>query len=239
MNMFPVVILCGGRATRLYPVTRAIPKALVDVRGEPFIHWQLALLRKNGVREVVICAGYLGRQIKAFVGDGSAWGLCVRYSFDGKKLRGTGGALKKAFPLLPDTFFVMYGDSYLTVNLRNVAAYFHRRRKDALMTVYRNNNAYDASNIVFRGGSIRVYDKVRRDPAMRHIDYGLSIVTKKAFALMGRRTVFDLADLYQLLVRDNRMLGFAVRRRFYEIGSFAGLAAARKELPVAGAEAGQ
>lgn len=231
-GLFPVVILCGGRATRLYPVTKNIPKSLVDVQGKPFISWQLSLLRKNGIQDVVICAGYLGRQIKAYVGDGTAWGLRVRYSFDGNTLRGTGGAIRKAFPLLPECFFVMYGDSYLPVSFRAVAAQFTRNNQPALMTVYRNNNRFDTSNVLYRGGVIRAYDKTHPTADMRHIDYGLGILSKAAFRVMAKKTVFDLAHLYGRLVAGKAVLGYEVRRRFYEIGSFTGLAAAQKHLPV-------
>src|SRR3954452_22252294 len=113
----PVALLAGGLATRLRPITETIPKALVDLAGRPFIDHQLDLLRRNGVRTVVLCLGHLGEQVQAHCGDGSRYGLTLRYSFDGDKLLGTGGAIRRAAHLLdggPDgTFWVMYGDSYM------------------------------------------------------------------------------------------------------------------------------
>src|SRR5579862_4785248 len=111
--LFPVVILAGGLATRLRPLTETIPKALIEINGEPFIAHQLCLLAARGVQEVVLCLGYLGEQIIDFVGDGKKFGLNVKYVFDGEKLLGTAGAIKHAFSALPDTFFVLNGDSYL------------------------------------------------------------------------------------------------------------------------------
>src|SRR3954466_3570200 len=120
----PVALLAGGLATRLRPITTRIPKALVEVAGRPFIDHQLALLRRNGIRRVVLCLGYLGEQVQAYLGDGRAIGMQLRYSFDGERLLGTGGALRRAVPLLGQVCWVMYGDSYLDIDYQAVLAFF-------------------------------------------------------------------------------------------------------------------
>jgi N-acetyl-alpha-D-muramate 1-phosphate uridylyltransferase len=219
-----VVILAGGVATRLRPITETIPKALLAVAGEPFIAHQLLLLRKNGIKKVVICSGYLSKQIEDFVGDGSRFGLSVTYSVDGEKLLGTGGAIKKALPLLEDEFFVMYGDSYLTVNFKHVYDSFISSLSMGLMTVFKNYNAWDNSNIVFEGGKIITYDKKHKIKGMDYIDYGLGILKKPAFDAMAAREVFDLSELYQDIISKDQMSGYEVPERFYEIGSLSGLA---------------
>src|SRR5262245_12440836 len=112
--MLPAAILAGGLATRLRPITEKIPKALIEINGEPFLAHQLRLLRGNGIERVVICAGYLGEQIRGFAGNGNRFQLHIDYSFDGPVLLGTGGALRRALGLLGPAFFVIYGDSYLT-----------------------------------------------------------------------------------------------------------------------------
>ena len=111
--LYPVAILAGGLATRLQPLTRTLPKALVDVNGEPFVAHQLRLLRSRGIARVVICASHLGEMLLEYVGDGTRFGLEVGFSFDGPRPLGTAGALRKALPLLSEAFFVLYGDSYL------------------------------------------------------------------------------------------------------------------------------
>jgi N-acetyl-alpha-D-muramate 1-phosphate uridylyltransferase len=120
----PVVILAGGLATRLRPITETIPKALVEVAGLPFLEHQIDLLKRNAIAEVILCVGYLGEMIEQRYGDGKALGIRIAYSFDGPKLLGTGGAIKRALALLPDAFFVLYGDSYLPVDYRAVATAF-------------------------------------------------------------------------------------------------------------------
>jgi len=217
-----VVIIAGGIATRLRPITETVPKAMLMVAGKPFIAHQLFLLQKNGIEKVVICSGYLSDKIEDFVGDGSKFGLSVTFSRDGEKLLGTGGAVKKALPLLRDNFFVMYGDSYLTVNFKDVYNYFLSQQKIGLMTVFKNRDAWDKSNIVFKGGRIITYDKKNTTKEMEYIDYGLGILEKSAFDVMAARDVFDLSELYQDVISKEGMCGYEVSERFYEIGSKSG-----------------
>lgn len=204
---------------RLHPVTQTIPKALVEVRGEPFLAHQLRLLRSRGIERVVICTGYLGGMIHEFAGDGSAFGLTVGYSDDGPQPRGTAGAVRRALPLLGATFFTIYGDSYLPCDYLAVQRSFFASGKAALMTVYRNEGSWDASNVKFACGRIVAYDKRVRTPEMRHIDYGLGVFHARAFD--GSQT--DLGALYQDLLGAGELAGYEVTERFYEVGSFGGI----------------
>src|SRR5215207_2039576 len=177
----PVAILAGGLATRLRPITEKIPKLLVEVAGEPFFSHQIRLLKKAGLSRLVLCVGYLGEKIIELYGDGSKWGVKIDYVFDGPKLLGTGGALIKALPFLGDSFYVLYGDSYLPIDYLAVGEFFLRSRKEGLMTVYENRGRYDTSNVWFEDGAIKVYDKEVKVPQMHHIDYGLGVFHDTAF----------------------------------------------------------
>ena len=154
----PVAILAGGLATRLRPITGKIPKSLVPVAGKPFLAHQLEMLHARGIRRAVLCIGYLGEMIQRDFGD-EAFGVKLDYSFDGEKLLGTGGAIKRALPLLGKDFFVLYGDSYLPIEFAPIAEAFHRSGKLGLMTVYRNEGKYDTSNVIFADGEIKIYEK--------------------------------------------------------------------------------
>jgi len=219
----PVAILAGGLATRLRPITEKIPKSLVPVAGKPFLVHQLELLRSRGIRHAVLCIGYLGEMIQRDFGDGSAFGVKLDYSFDGPKLLGTGGAIKRALPMLGQEFFVLYGDSYLPIEYRPIVEFFRRSGRLGLMTVYRNEGRYDTSNVVFADGEIKVYDKKIRLPEMRHIDYGLSLFKASVFDSYSAEKPFDLAEVMGKLVREKQLAGYEVRERFYEMGSPAGL----------------
>jgi NDP-sugar pyrophosphorylase family protein len=226
----PVAILAGGLATRLGDITKKIPKALLEVAGKPFVVHQLELLRKAGVTRVVLCVQHLADQIEAVLGDGSAFGLDVRYSYDGDKLVGTGGALRRALPQLGDDFFVLYGDSYLICDYQGIADSYRASGKLGLMTVYKNDGQYDASNVKYRDGQLLQYDKTPGIPGMTHIDWGLGVLSSRAFDPYPADTKLDLAVIYQDLLARDQLAGYEVYERFYEIGSVAGLEDTRRLL---------
>ncbi|MBK6877375.1 MAG: NTP transferase domain-containing protein [Ignavibacteria bacterium] len=221
--MNQLVLLAGGKATRLRPVTETIPKSMLEVAGKPFIAHQLELVRKNAIEKVLVCASFLGEQIKNYLGDGSRFGMSVEYSFDGDELLGTGGAIKKAMNMLDEQFYVMYGDSYLNTDFELINEYFFAQSKPALMTVYLNEGKWDNSNVLFEKGNLLKYDKVNRTSDMKHIDYGLGILPKQAFEEYNNKTVFDLSEIYGKLLKKDLLAGYEVKERFYEIGSFTGL----------------
>jgi NDP-sugar pyrophosphorylase family protein len=221
--MLPVAILAGGLATRLRPLTDRVPKALLGIAGRPFIFHQLELLKRQGVDRVVLCVGHLGEQLEAAVGDGRTLGLAIRYSFDGPELLGTGGALKQALPLLGERFFVLNGDSYLPCSFAQVQSAYEASRRRALMTVLRNNNRWDRSNVIFRNGELIEYDKNSRRPDMSHIDFGLSVFSSGVFSTYGKSKVIDLADICRELLSAGQLAAVEVSERFYEIGSPRGI----------------
>jgi N-acetyl-alpha-D-muramate 1-phosphate uridylyltransferase len=219
----PVAILAGGLATRLHPVTTTVPKALVDVGGRPFAEHQLDWLSSQGVEHVVFCVAHLGGMIRDALGDGSQWKLHIDYVFDGGTLLGTAGALKRALPLLGEAFFVLYGDSLLTCDLPDIERAFRASGRAGLMTVFGNDDKWDRSNVLFTEGRLLRYDKVNRTPEMKHIDYGLGVLTDRALAPVPPDRPFDLAAVYQRLLADNNLAGLEITERFYEIGSPEGL----------------
>jgi NDP-sugar pyrophosphorylase family protein len=226
----PVAILAGGLATRLRPLTETIPKALVELAGKPFAVHQLELLRSHGIRRVVWCVGHLGEQVESSLGDGRRFGLELAYAYDGAQLLGTGGALRHALPLLGDRFFVLYGDSYLQCDYAGIALAFTESAKLGLMTVFKNEGNWDTSNVAYANGRILRYDKKRRGPEMRHIDYGLGAFKSAAFAPYPESGRLDLEKVYQDLVARDELAAFEVEQRFYEVGSPAGLEETRRLL---------
>jgi N-acetyl-alpha-D-muramate 1-phosphate uridylyltransferase len=221
--MLPIAILAGGLATRLRPLTSTIPKSLIDINGEPFVAHQLRLLRNHRIDSIVLCVGHLGELIRDRIGDGAAYGVKVEYVFDGPAPLGTAGAIKKALPLLGDAFFVIYGDSYLPCDYGAVQEAFLAGNKPALMTVFRNEGLWDASNVEFEQGGIVAYDKKSRTARMRWIDYGLGAFRSSAFQIVPDGKSYDMASLYQSLLQQGGLAGFEIKDRFYEIGSFVGL----------------
>jgi NDP-sugar pyrophosphorylase family protein len=221
--MIPVAILAGGLATRLWPMTQKIPKSMINIAGVPFIDHQLRYLSAQGVSQVVICAGFLGEVIQAYVGGGSRYSLDVQYSFDGEQLLGTGGSLKKALNKLGSDFFILYGDSFLPIDFLAVEQVYFKCQKKALMTVFRNKNQWDKSNVYYKNGAIIEYDKINLKPEMNYIDYGLGVMSKKSFEPYSCGSKFDLGHVYHNLSLKDELFGYEVFERFYEIGSESGI----------------
>ncbi len=230
--MLPLAILAGGLAKRLRPLTETLPKSLVPIGGEPFVSYQLRLVRSRGVERVVMCVGYLGEMIRDFVGDGSAFGLEVEYAWDGGQPLGTAGAVRAALPLLGESFFLMYGDSYLPCDYRAVQEAFQMAGKQGLLTVFRNEGQWDTSNVEFREGRIVMYSK-QPNAGMRHIDYGLEVFRSSAFSDLPESPC-DLTTVYRSLLERDQLAAFEVGERFYEIGSFEGIAALEERLARSG-----
>jgi NDP-sugar pyrophosphorylase family protein len=222
------VVLAGGLGTRMRAHQPGVPKSLLEVAGRPFAHWQLEWLAGQGVDEVVFSIGHLGDLIEEVLGSGDQWGVAIRYLREEEgSLLGTGGAVRSAVDsgLVGSTFFVLYGDSYLDVNLREV----DRALDDALaavMTVFENRSRWDASNVVVVGDRVARYEKGLANPPadMTYIDYGVSVVTATSVTrLIPPEGASDLAPYFSQLAAAGQLGAFVAKERFYEVGSPEGL----------------
>lgn len=218
-----LAILAGGLATRLGSLTKGKPKSLIQIQGKPFLEYQLDFLKEGGIKNIVLCIGYLGEQVERHFGDGSRFGVDIMYSYDSEQLLGTAGALKNAERLLEEEFFVMYGDSYLFLDFAAATAYFEEFDKLGLMTIYKNYNRYDASNVVVENNKIKQYSKKEKSKDMIYVDYGASILRKKALELIPQNQVYSLEELFSELIKQKELLAYEVHKRFYQIGSPEGL----------------
>jgi NDP-sugar pyrophosphorylase family protein len=218
------------------PLTETMPKALLPVNGEPFADIQLRWLASLGVGDVVFSVAYLAEAIQRHVGDGAQFGLRVQYIFDGERNLGTGGALRAVIDAgaVPETFAVINGDSFLTLDLPAIERAFAESGSPALMTVMHNRDRWGASNVVYRDGRVVVYDKSRPEQwrgQMEWIDYGFIVVSRQAITEhVAPAEVADLADVMRDLSSAGQLAGFEVHERFYEVGSPEGLADLERHL---------
>lgn len=216
-----IVVLAGGLATRLYPITDKIPKSMVEVAGKPFLSHQIEIFKQNGIKEIVMCVGHFSDQIKDYYGDGKNFGIRIIYSQENEKLD-TGGAIKNALPYLDDYFFVIYGDSYLLCDYQKVFERFNRSGALGLMTVYENNNEIEPSRILLDNEYIKKY---RKDPPPRgakFAEYGLNILPKSIIGIPSESS-FPISEYFDILSNKKQLLAYDVKQRFYEIGCPEGL----------------
>jgi NDP-sugar pyrophosphorylase family protein len=218
-----VAILAGGLGTRLGKISRNTPKSLIPIAGKPFILLQLELLASQGVKEVVVCLGHLGEDIRCEIEKHNLLDISIEYSYDGSKSLGTGGAVKNALPLLGEMFAVLYGDSYLELEFSLISAYFEEQKNSSLMTFTKNESGFHPSNISKKSGNLIHYDKENILPDMAYIDFGMTFLRARDFNNYCGESSFDLATLLNQLSQESKLVGYEVERKFYEIGSISGI----------------
>jgi MurNAc alpha-1-phosphate uridylyltransferase len=221
--MLPIAILCGGFATRLGVLSRDVPKNLIEIGGKPFVDWQLELLIENGFKEFVFCVSHKSELLREHLGSGSKWGVKFKFSDDGDTQLGTGGALKKATRLLGEKFAVTYGDSYLPIDLVEVENMFLKSKALGVMTLFKNKDKFDSSNLKYQGGKLIDYDKNSKKDGFEYIDYGFTYLNVNVFEDYSERSNFGLEDVYKNLILREKLEAFEVFNRFYEIGSVGGI----------------
>tara|TARA_Y100000591_G_C21729257_1_gene643126 strand:+ start:297 stop:992 length:696 start_codon:yes stop_codon:yes gene_type:complete len=223
----PIVVLVGGLGKRLGNKVKKNPKPLIKINGKPFLELVLNNLINKGFKEIILCTGYLENKIIKFISK-KKFEAKIIISKDGKKLLGTGGAVKKATKKIKKDFFLMYGDTFLPIDFKKVENTYFKQKRPALMTIYKNNNKYDKSNVFYNKKTL-IYNKEIYDKKMNYIDYGLLIFNKKVLK-NNKKSIFSLSSLLEKLSLKNLIIGHTVYKRFYEIGSMKGLKETKKYL---------
>lgn len=230
------VVLGGGRGTRLGPLTDSMPKPMVPVAGEPFVLHQLRWLAGEGVDRVLYSIGYLGHQIREAVVAAPDLGVEVVFVDEQDRRLGTAGALRLALDedALEDDFMLVYGDSYLDVDLAAVVDGFHRSGGEALMTVCTSAASGVQANARLVGDRVDLYDKAPSPSelaTMHHVDFGVSVLRRRTIAdRVPPGRPIDLAVVVGELAREGALAGFEVPGPFREIGSPEGLRELRELL---------
>ena len=235
LEAVPFLILAGGTGSRLAELSKDVPKAMIDIGGEPFVAHVLRLLKREGVQRVVFLVHHLAESIESYVGDGKQFGLNVSFLRDGKAGLGTGAAVKNALSEVDSDFAVMYGDTYLDIAMAPVYNALKSSQFTAMMTVLENDNKWQPSNCDFERetGKLLQYDKRKPTANMHFVDFGLTFFAKETFAKHAkslRKESFDLGDIFRSMAKKSEMGGYAVNRRFYDIGTVENLIETRAYL---------
>ena len=222
-----VVVMMGGVGSRLGELVADCPKPMLPVGDKPFFEYELQLLTAAGFRKFLFCTGYLSSGIEDHFGSGEQFGISIDYQRDARddagkaRLLGTGGALRHAYPKLEEDFMLVYADSFMDIDYREVVCrYFRAKEKGALslMTLLRNDGRFDKSNVIYKDGRLVLYDKTAPDPEMAHIDYGVNMFSRTVLEGYEDGERFDLSAIQHELSLEGKLEGLVVTRRFYEIG---------------------
>jgi N-acetyl-alpha-D-muramate 1-phosphate uridylyltransferase len=222
-----VVVLAGGLATRMLPMTERIPKVLLPIAGRPFLDWLIDRLVIGGATELLLCIGHLGDRVVDHVGDGRAYAIPIHFSEDGPTPLGTAGSIAAASALLQEEFIVTYGDSYLPIDLRTPLEMLQNHREaDAALVVWKNDNHLEPSNVAVEGDDVIRYDKTRSEQGatLDHIDFGAIAVRRASLDALPIERPIGLDVLQREWASRRKLVACRVNERFYEIGSPAGFA---------------
>lgn len=221
--------MAGGEGTRLKPITKRIPKPMVEINGKPFLEYQLELLAKNGITDVVLGVGYLWEQIKDYFGDTfnsqSDEKVTLRYSVEPRFI-GTGGAVKLAEPALDDFFFIAYGDSYLPINYQILGQAIFQDDILGVLAVYNNPERMVNNNVIVNGdGVILKYDKQHPIAEMNGVEAGANVFKKELLGhipekIPENQKISLEVDIYPKLIKNHQLLSYMTDIRFYDIGTF-------------------
>ncbi len=222
------VILAGGLGTRLWPLTKEVPKPMVPVAGKPYLEHQIAELKRQGADRILLLTAYLGEQIENHFGDGSGFGLSIEYSREPEPM-GTGGALKLAREKLADAFLLLYGDSFLPIDY---AAVYGRLVADpaaeGVVVVYDNRDGDTSvpNNIALREDAaashawVARYDKTKTpDPELTHVEAGVLAFRRAVIDEIPPGKVSLEQEIFPRLIARGSLAAFPTRERFYDIGT--------------------
>ena len=218
-----IVILAGGLGTRLWPLTREIPKPMVPVAGVPYLERQLQLLAKQGLRDILILTAHLGGQIEAYFGDGTRLRLSIQYCREKEPL-GTGGALREARAVLDEVFVVIYGDSYLPIDYASVGRQLAASNALGALVIYHDPSGETdvRCNVAISDeGMVTRYDKTAvDDPELSYIEAGVLALRRDALSLASPEGKVSLEqEVFPRLIAQRSLLGLPTHQRFYDIGT--------------------
>lgn len=214
------MLLCGGYGTRARSIRSDIPKALIPIKGKPFIFWILKNLSKLLIKKVFLCVGYKGDLIEKYIQNIKKefkFKIIVSKEND-NNLLGTGGAIKKIINKLDDIFFVMNGDTFLFLDLKKMITNFYKNKKNILMVAYKNNDHHHKNNIDIYQKKL-IYNK-KSKKKMNYLDYGILLIKKKTFNKKKKK--FEIADLLFEESLKGNISYILTKKRFFEINDLAG-----------------
>lgn len=219
MTMLPVVILAGGVGSRIASVDPKVPKPMLEVHGRPFLDWKLAGLVDEGVTEVIVLVSHRSDVIAAHLATDPVSGLQISIVDEGPDPMGTAGALRAAVDVLPDRFFVTYGDSFLTTSFSDLGRLFDDRRPEAAIAVVEHDSELQPGNICLDGSYVVEYIKPKERGRFQYLDYGQLALERRALLRLPDGYRGDLGVLLSSLIADRALLAVVVDGEFFDLNT--------------------
>ncbi len=212
------VILAGGRGERMRPLTDIRPKPMIEVAGKPFLEHQILLLREQGFQKVLLLLGYLPEIVQDYFGDGSRWGMEIKYSVTAVE-DNTGRRVKLAESKLDDLFLLVYCDNYWPLPMARMWQRFLEADAPMMVTVYRNEDNYTKSVLkVDDAGFVSVYDKKKKTPDLQGTEISFAIMRKELVAQLPEGNISLEETLFPPLIANRQLAAFVTHHRYYSVG---------------------
>lgn len=210
--------MVGGRGTRLRPLTDKVPKALLEVHGKTITEHLFDLLKKYGIRDVILCVGYLKEKIKEYFGDGSKFGMNITYVEEDEPM-GTAGPLKLAKKHLKVSFIVSNGDELKNLNIPRM--FRLHKRKDALATIALTTVDDPSHYGVARLDGSRIVEFVEKPTKAPSnlINAGFYILEPEVIDMISDGFSMLEKDIFPKLAKMGRLRGFPFAGQWFDIGN--------------------
>jgi histidinol-phosphate phosphatase family protein len=213
------VILAGGMGTRLRPLTNTRPKPMVEIRGKPFLHYQIEQLRSQGFTRILLLLGYLAEAVQEYCRDGRQWGVEIGYSVSAVEYE-SGQRLKRASAKLDPCFLLLYCDNYWPMCMDKMWRWFVAANAPAMVTVYRNTDGYTRSSVrTDEEGYLVAYDGTGTTPGLQGVEISYALITKSLLGVLPEDNVSIGDGLYSRLVESRQLRAYLTDHRYYSVGA--------------------
>lgn len=234
------IILCAGRGERLRPLTDTIPKPMVPIDNKPALLYNIELCKKHGILDIAINTSYLSEKIKEYFGDGSKFGVNIKYSFE-KDLLGSSGALNNFKDFFKENFIVIYGDNLTNLDLTKLIKYHKKKQGIATICLRKKEKNYKTQSLIFADSELRLTSFLEKPPEeqvqklsgnFKLINSGIYVLSPKIFGYIPSGFSDFAYDIFPTLIKKNENIyGFLIDDFYFrEIGKIAKYLKAKEDI---------
>ena len=211
------VILAGGLGKRLRPLTNKKPKPMMPLGGKPILVHVINWVKKNGIKEIVLCVSYLHKTIEDYFGDGKKFGVKIEYAISSKPLA-TAGQLKTAEKFIDDTFVCVYGDTLLNFNLKNMIKQHKEKKSFITMSLYeyKTNIRYGVINTKNNG---RISGWNEKPEIKVKVNMGCYLMERDILSFIPKNKPYGMDDVIKKAISKRKNVNSILTKKgFLDIG---------------------
>ncbi len=220
-NINTAVILAGGKGTKLRPLTYEVPKSMLPIKGKPLLEYTIHNLKNNNIRNIIICIGYLGEQIKKYFSDGERFGVHITYSEEKEPLQ-TGGALAQIKANISQSpFLIIHGDTLTTLNFADLINFHNNNRLLVTVAVTTTEKPEQFGQLQLHGISlVNFYQHSKKSIVHTHlINCGMYVCNQEIFQFFPKKKAFLFEDIISELISKKRVAGFVFEEQWFDVGN--------------------